>query len=618
MELQLLLISTVAFILGPAIASLGRRFPLFLPVLDGFVLLSVTGLILVEVIPQSMHEIGLWAIPLALIGLFVPRLIEKHYHKLADNAHSWATYFGVAAILIHSTLDGVALSLGDSAGNTEGIALAVILHRLVEGMGIWWIVRPQHGRGPALALITLGMLLHAFGYFGGQGFQGAVESIPTGGILALLGGSLLHVLIHSASPKIEEAGKTPALSAVGALLGMLFVTNHVTNSAYTGSGHSHAHGGVSLLFENFLALARESAPALLLAYTVAGLIHALLPKTTIDWMGRGSHTQQSIRGMLFALPLPICSCGVLPLYRSLVERGVPTAAAVTLLIATPELGIDAVFLSVTMIDGPFALARVLAAAALAIFGGLLAVHYVPKIKGSILKQEVSEPEAPLGKRIVSGLKVGLCDLVDGTAPWIILGLFLASALSPLVADGSFLEQIPALLKVPAFALLGLPVYVCASGATPLAAVLIAGGASPGAALAFLLTGPATNATTFGVLADLHGKRTAILFAVSVGIGAIACGYAVDAALPSVEVGAATHLGHDHMHDQGQSGAGFTEIAFYALGALFLLSLFRKGPRPFMTQVFGIPATEDKSADDGSCCSSNVVEPAPPTPPSGGS
>ena len=111
MDTPLLLISTVAFILGPVTASLGRRFPLFLPVLDGFVLLSVTGLILMEVIPHSMEEVGLWAIPLALLGLLVPGMIEKRYHKLAHNAHHWATWFGVSAILIHSTMDGIALSL---------------------------------------------------------------------------------------------------------------------------------------------------------------------------------------------------------------------------------------------------------------------------------------------------------------------------------------------------------------------------------------------------------------------------------------------------------------------------------------------------------------------------
>ena len=120
MDLNLLLLSTVAFILGPATASLGRRFPLFLPVLDGFVLLSVTGLILMEVIPHSMEEVGLWAIPLALLGLLVPSMIEKRYHKMAHSAHHWATWFGVSAILIHSTLDGVALSLGSAGTQAEG------------------------------------------------------------------------------------------------------------------------------------------------------------------------------------------------------------------------------------------------------------------------------------------------------------------------------------------------------------------------------------------------------------------------------------------------------------------------------------------------------------------
>ncbi|MAJ28155.1 hypothetical protein CBD41_01885 [bacterium TMED181] len=601
-----------------------------LPVLDGFVLISVTGLILFEVIPHSMEEVGLWAIPLALIGLLVPTLIEKNHHRMARRAHDWARIFGVAAILFHSTIDGLALSLGTFDESSQGIALAVILHRLVEGMAIWWIVRPHYGRRLALGLIFAGVIVHGLGFFGGQSLQGILQNYPTGGLLALLGGALLHVLIHSASPKIDNSSRVPVLSAIGAIFGIIFLITNVTESVHVGTEHTHAHDGVSQLFASFMALARESAPALLLAYTVAGLVHALLPKTTIDWMSKGSNLQQSLRGMLFALPLPICSCGVLPLYRSLVDRGVPTAAAITLLIATPELGIDAVFLSVTLIDGPFALARVLAAAALAVFGGLLAVHYIPKLKKNTDQEAAPEQTDPLGKRIIGGLKVGLGDLVDGTAPWIILGLFLAAALAPLVADGTFLAGIPDLLKVPAFALLGLPVYVCASGATPLAAVLIAGGASPGAALAFLLTGPATNATTFGVLADLHGKKAAFLFAISVGLGAIACGYAVDAALPEVTVGnAVEHLGHDHHHEHGSEGLHLTDIALYGLGLLFLLSLFRKGPRPFMTQVFGVPTTDLGGAEEAdSCCSTAILdpdsatstptEPDPPTPPSGGS
>ncbi|MDE0961303.1 MAG: permease, partial [Planctomycetota bacterium] len=362
--------------------------------------------------------------------------------------------------------------------------------------------------------------------------------------------------------------------------------------------------------DRFIALARESAPALLLAYTAAGLIHALLPKATIDWMARGSNFQQSLRGMLFGLPLPICSCGVLPLYRSLVQKGVPTAAAVTLLVATPELGIDAIFLSFTMVDGPFAVARVLTAAILAISVGLLAVRFIRPIEVKPDAPVTDETRVPLNTRIVQGLKVGLGDLVDSTAPWIVLGLSLAAALSPLVEDGSFLAGIPDWLEVPAFALLGLPIYVCASGATPLAAVLIAGGVSPGAALAFLLTGPATNATTFGILGDLHGRRAAILFAICIGVGAIGCGYAVDAVLPTVDVGIAQHIHHSQHSTTGeQNSFGISELFLGLLAILFLASIFRKGPRAFLTQVFGLP-TDSSGSTRSDCCSTETEKPEP--------
>lgn len=616
--MSLLLQSVIAFVLGPITASLSKRMPSLLPILDGFILVSVTGLIVIEVIPHSMEDVGLWAIPLALIGLLVPTIIEKTQHNKARRAHDMATYFGVAAILFHSLIDGVALSLETATDTSPGIATAVILHRLVEGMAIWWVIRPLHGRGVASLFILFGVVVHCLGYLGSQGFLTWFESFPTGGLLALLGGALLHVLVHSTSPKIADQRKVPLLSAIGAGLAIIFLITSVTGSAHI--DHQHSHDGIGQLIQNFVALARESAPALLLAYTVAGLIHALLPKTTIDWMAKGSHTQQSVRGMLFALPLPICSCGVLPLYKSLVERGVPTAAAVTLLVATPELGIDAVFLSFTMVDAPFAIARVLAAAALAMIVGLLAVTYIPPFKGASNATESEEPDRPIGERIVKGLKVGLCDLVDSTAPWIVLGLFLAAGLYPLVEDETYLSMIPDWLKVPGFALLGLPIYVCASGATPLAAILIAGGASPGAALAFLLTGPATNATTFGILSDLHGKKTAILFAVCVGLGAIGMGYTVDALLPEVSIRATAHLGHDH-GEEGHSSftqPGFLEVSLLALTLLFTLSIFRKGPRPFMTQVFGVPAGSPESSSDGSCCSSGEDEPPAPEPPAGGS
>lgn len=612
--MTMLIQSLVSFLLGPLVAILGGRLPSMLPIIDGFVLISLSGLVMLEVIPHAMEEIGLWALGLAMAGLLVPSFIEKSRFRIADQAHGMALIFGIVAILLHSMVDGLALAISVAEGNSEAFGSAVILHRLLEGMAAWWLLRPTYGKRLAMATIFAGVLLNLAGWFGGQQLQALVSSFPSSAVMALLGGALLHVIIHAPDQKPVGVERAARLSATGALLGLLFLYRFVLQDSVHLDNHA-MHSGVDEFLDRFIALARESAGPLLLAYTVAGLIHALLPQATIQWMARGSNLQQSLRGMLFGLPLPICSCGVLPLYRSLVEKGVPTAAAVTLLVATPELGIDAVILSFTMIDGPFAIARVLTAAILAISVGMISLRFIRPIQVKPEQSKAAEPHKPITEKILAGLKVGLCDLVDNTAPWIVLGLSLAAALSPLVEDGSFLANIPDWLEVPAFALLGLPIYVCASGATPLAAVLIAGGASPGAALAFLLTGPATNATTFGILGDLHGRRAAILFAICIGIGAIGCGYAVDAILDDVTVGVAEHIHLDHSHldhssHAGEEGSfGSKELFLGLLALLFLMSIFRKGPRAFLNQVFGIPS-ESSGSTDSSCCSTEGEEAQP--------
>ena len=128
-----------------------------------------------------------------------------------------------------------------------------------------------------------------------------------------------------------------------------------------------------------------------------------------------------------------------------------------------------------------------------------------------------------------------------------------------------------------FALLGMPAYVCASGATPLVAVLIYKGVSPGAALAFLLTGPATNITTFGVLSRLHGRRLAFAFGAAIAVLAVALGRLTNAALSgSAGLGALAH---------GDEASALGEWSLVVLGALFVASVLRRGPRDFVGELF---------------------------------
>jgi len=135
------------------------------------------------------------------------------------------------------------------------------------------------------------------------------------------------------------------------------------------------------------------------------------------------------------------------------------------------------------------------------------------------------------------------------------------------------------MDVPLFALLGIPMYVCASGATPLAAVLIHKGVSPGAAIAFLLTGPATNITTFGVLSRLHGRKAAWVAGITMTIAAIMLGLITNVYL-GIRVDRPLHDLAFHDATLFQSGCAAVLVV------LFAYSVFRRGPRGVLGEVFG--------------------------------
>ncbi|MEM7167686.1 MAG: permease [Planctomycetota bacterium] len=372
--------------------------------------------------------------------------------------------------------------------------------------------------------------------------------------------------------------------------------DHDTHShdGHDHNGHDHAghdHGtqprvgaAEPLSFrDRFLSLVLASAPALLLGYLAAGLVQAFLPKGSIRWMHRGGRGTQSLRGVLFGLPLPICSCGVIPVYRSLIKKGAPLTAALALLVSAPELSLDAVLLTVPLLGGDFALVRVFSAALVAMLVG----WWVGRLAtGAPPAEDEATPEQQLSAatRLRQGLQVGLGEIVDHTGPWILFGLLVAAAAHPLL-EGNWLASVPEWAEIPLFALLGMPVYVCASGATPLAAVLIANGASPGAALAFLITGPATNVTTFGILRQLHDTRIALRFAISVAVLAVASGFVVNQFLDTPTTSAFLHA---------HGGNWLEWAALSALTLLFTLSVLRQGPRSFVGEILQFSPGDDEA------------------------
>lgn len=579
MHLALLLLTLAALLAGPALYVIARQRPALLAFLDGFVLVSISGLVLIDVLPDAFRAGGYGVIAFVLLGLLGPTLLERVLTHARREAHLLTLALAILGLMLHSFGDGAALSPagGDSHGT---LALAIAIHSVPVGLAVWWLLFPVFGAWlPALAIAAM-CASTALGYGYGVSLNLLLGDEVWAWFQALIAGSILHVVFgrphlddhdhaqqQQAAPPYEGLGNLAALLVLALMLSTL-----------------HEHTSLLAFGARALDLALESAPALLLAYLIGGWISGELPESWLRWIGRGGSASQALRGMAVGLPLPICSCGVLPLYQSLIQRGMPQAAALAFLIATPEVGLTALFVSIPLLGADATLVRVGAAAVLAVLVAYLLTRGWPqplRVTAPVPAccahdhghDHAAAAQAPRWRR---ALRSGLVDLVDDTAAWIVAGIALAAAILP-YAQSVLWAELPNGLEVVIFALLGMPMYVCAAGATPLVAVLIAAGVSPGAAIAFLLTGPATNVATFGVLSRLHGRRLALAFAGVTAAGAIALGWLVDLALPG---GLATPVAAAHDAHHGL----FAQLCLAALLLLYTGSLLRKGGRGLLNDL----------------------------------
>ena len=273
-----------------------------------------------------------------------------------------------------------------------------------------------------------------------------------------------------------------------------------------------------VLLENFVALFMESAPWLMLGLTVAGIVKVLVPSQLMaEHLGQPG-PMATVKAALFGAPLPLCSCGVIPAALGLRRSGASKAATTSFLISTPETGVDSISISYAML-GPFmAIIRPIAAITSAISAGLL-VGTENSIPNSA-SQQPSEPccasktpepepccstEQPAVKqptaadKLLAGLRFTYIDLVRDIALWLVIGLGFAAVIKTYVPNEFLLQWGDGLLTFVVMALVGVPMYICATASTPIAAGLLFSGVSPGATLVFMLVGPATNIATMGWL-----------------------------------------------------------------------------------------------------------------------
>jgi uncharacterized membrane protein YraQ (UPF0718 family)/copper chaperone CopZ len=275
------------------------------------------------------------------------------------------------------------------------------------------------------------------------------------------------------------------------------------------------------------------SPFLLFGFLVAGLLSVLVKPETVERHLGGRGFWQVFKAAVFGVPLPLCSCGVIPVAASLRRHGAGAGATTSFLISTPQTGVDSIMVTLSLLGPVFAVFRPVVAFLSGLLGGIL-VNLFGYEKGAAQeKQTVCTAECCSGAQnhggLVRGLRYGFVTLPKDINKALIVGILIAGAISAAIPEdylsGLLGGGIVSMLIMMA---VGIPIYVCATASVPIGAALIMKGVSPGAALVFLMTGPATNAATITTIWRILGKRIAVIYLAAVAASALAAGFVLDA------------------------------------------------------------------------------------------
>jgi uncharacterized membrane protein YraQ (UPF0718 family)/copper chaperone CopZ len=284
------------------------------------------------------------------------------------------------------------------------------------------------------------------------------------------------------------------------------------------------------------------APWLLLGAALAGLLHVLVPPGFVRRRFRGYGGV--VRAVALGVPLPLCSCGVIPAAIGLRRDGASRGAAIGFLVATPQTGVDSILVSASLLGWPFALWKVGSALVTGLVAGFLVER---EDEDGAPAPEAATPETTAPRGLRAGIDHAV-EVVRSIWRWIALGVAVSAVIGAWVPPASLaaVAELPAVLVMLATLAIAVPLYVCATASVPIAAMLVAGGFPPGAALVFLMAGPATNVATIGAVARGFGRRALVIYLSTIVIGSMALAWIFDAVLADT---AAAHV-HAHLHGEG--------------------------------------------------------------------
>lgn len=312
----------------------------------------------------------------------------------------------------------------------------------------------------------------------------------------------------------------------------------------------------------FWATMVEMSPYLLFGFFMAGLLSVLISRRLVERHLGGPGLLPVLKGSLFGVPMPLCSCGVIPVSMSLYQHGASKGSTIAFLLSTPQTGADCILVMYSLLGPVFAFFAPVWTLVTGLTGGVLVTLFSRKdevhpeaarcthgcCKTAETADDCCKSVPGPARKLVDGLKYGFISLPRDIGRSLLVGLVIAAVISALVPDDFFAETLgqglPAMLLMM---LVGIPIYVCASASVPVAAALILKGLSPGAAFVFLATGPATNAAALVTIWNTLGRRTALLYLLTVAGCALAGGLLLDTLVSHIDVAAGFHA-----HQMGPS------------------------------------------------------------------
>ncbi len=279
----------------------------------------------------------------------------------------------------------------------------------------------------------------------------------------------------------------------------------------------------------------EMSPYLLLGFFITGILHILLPKEKIYRHFAKNNLSGIIKASLFGIPLPLCSCGVIPVAAHLRKEGAGKSSTLAFLTSTPTTGVDSILATYSILGPIFAIIRPVSAFIAGILSGLVSSKIEKDEHKEISKTfscTICDINTPHNHSVYSKIKgiirYGFLELVGDIWKWLAIGIFIGGILSYFVPTDIAQKYLGnSLISYPLMLVIAIPMYVCATGSIPIAAALILKGMTPGSGLIFLFAGPATNTATLSFVAGKLGKKSLLVYLLTIIITAILFGLLID-------------------------------------------------------------------------------------------